>query len=255
MLVAAGLSCYGAITAYRQGATGTQAILWTLTMMTVALAASALVLAWYSGRCRIAAMRRQLERLTMTGRCELLSSNGDGELVGLAAALNMCVAQLRNRVARLQLQKKELDIQTRIAEAEKQCVETIVSKLAEPVLVTDAFDEVVLANRAAQEIFGLTLGGGYRQPIHRALRNPGMVQLIKSMRNSEEPPQRNVKVLLNSDTARPQTFRVSLNRVVDPRGHIHGVVTVLRPVHQSDNPPDRNRRAISQSMATPTDRA
>jgi len=239
MLIAAGLACYGAVAARPADPPETHIVLWVLTMLATALAVSALVLGWYSDRWRIAALQRELERLTTSGKTGPICLQVAGELAGLAAALNIYVAQLRSRAARLNLRKKELDIQTRITEAEKRCVQTIVELITEAVIVTDAFDEVVLANRAAQEIFGFTLGAPFRQPIHRAIRNAGMVQLIKSMRNPDEPDQRTVRVCLNSDTARPRTCRASLTRVVDPRGHVHGVVTVLRPADRAASPRPR----------------
>ncbi len=217
---------------YRRESFGEQTILWTLMMLAIALAGSALILAWYSRRWRLASLQNQIERIAAAPGTELLSLSGDTELTGPVAALNIYIAQLRNRVARLDLQKKELDIQARILEAEKRCVETIVQKIPEGVIVTDAFDEVVLANRGAQEIFGFALGATQREPLHQAICNAGMVQLIKDMRKPGEPTQRNVTVRLNTETHNPQAFKVSLTRVMDPRGHVHGVVTVLRAVRQ-----------------------
>ncbi|MBN1341843.1 MAG: PAS domain-containing protein [Phycisphaerae bacterium] len=232
LLVAVALASGAEVLAYRNESIGLHSILWSLTIMAIALATASLVLGWYSSRWRMAALQQQLEQLTTTGRTELIDIAEAGELAGLVAALNVYVSQIRNRGARMRLQKKELDIQTRIAEAEKRCVETVVEKISEPVIITDAFDEVVLANRGAQEVFGFSLGAAVRQPLHQAIRNPAMVQLIKAMRAPDEPAQRSVTIRLNSDTAQPQTFRASLTRVVDPRGHVHGVVTVLRPVEQ-----------------------
>lgn len=240
LLAACGIATYGAVAAYQGQPIATQGILWSLTMMATALSACALVLGWHSGRWHVADLRRQLEQLTVTGKTEMITLAGDGDLVELAAAMNIYIAQLQKRSVKLNLHKKELDIQTRIAEAEKRCVETVVEKIADPVIVTDAFDEVVLANRAAQQVFGFILGAADRQPIHRAIRNPAMVQLIKSMRDPDDPPQRNIRINLNSDTANPQTFRASLTRVVDPRGNVHGVVTVLRSTeHVATRHPSR----------------
>ncbi len=236
LVLAAGLACCGAVLSYRSPAGGIQPILWSLVTMSIALAAAAMALGWYSNRWRLVAIHRRLEELITTGKTEPVALGGAGEMTSLVAMLNVYVGQLQNRSARLGLQKKELDIQTRIAEAEKRCVETVVEQIEEPVVVTDAFDEVVLVNRPAQELFGYTLGASHRQPIHQAMRNPAVVQLIKSMRNPNEPAQRNMTVRLNSDTARPRSYRVSLTRVVDPRGHIHGVVTVLRAAKRTASP-------------------
>lgn len=229
LVIAAVVACYGVITSYRSGPDTTNTVLWSLVMMAVALSVAATVLAWYSYRCRLASVQRQLEELASSGRTRMISPEGTGDLAGLFTAMNAYVAKLRGRSTRLHLQKKELDIQTRITEAERRCIRTVVERVSEPVIVTDAFDEIVLVNRAAQEVFGFTLGGVHRQPIEQAISNPAMVQLIKGMRNPEEPATRTLSVRLNIDTARPQRFRISLTRVTDPRGHIHGVVTVLLP--------------------------
>ncbi len=229
MIIAAGLACYGTIASYRSGPDSTETILWSLVMMAVSLSVAATVLAWYSYRCRLAAVQQLLEELAANGRTRMISPDSTGDLAGLLTALNAYVIKLRGRSTRLHLQKKELDIQTRITEAERRCIRTVVERVGEPVIVTDAFDEIVLVNRAAQEVFGFALGGVHRQPIEQAIGNPAMVQLIKGMRNPEEPAQRTLSVRLNTETALPQRFRISLTRVTDPRGHIHGVVTVLLP--------------------------
>jgi signal transduction histidine kinase len=233
ILLAAGLTCYGTMMAYRSGVPVSQAMLWTLTMMTIGLAGSILALGWYNDRWRVLAFQRQLARLTESERVAPIVLSGAGELSGLVVAINGYVAQLQNRTARLQLQKKELDIQTRIIEAEMRCVETVVAKITDPVIVTDAFDDVVLTNIAAQKVLGFALGAAQRQAVHRAIANPGIVKLIKSMRSADQPAQRTYKVCLNPETARPENYLISLTRVTDPRGHIHGVVTVLRSASQA----------------------
>ncbi len=247
LVLAAGLAAYGALTIHR-GNHASQSIFWTLTVMAIALSAAALVLGWYSTRWRIVNLQRRLEHLAETGAADPLETPDDDELSALIGVLNRYVTQFRHRSARLQLQKKELDIQTRINEAQRRCIETVVEKVSDAVLVTDAFDDVLLVNRAAQELFGFTLGMAYRQPIHRVIQNPAFVSLIKSMRRPDQPAQRNIRIVLNNDTAMPQTLRASMTRVVDARDQVYGVVTVLRRIEDAKSLSSRRSQSDGLSQ-------
>jgi transcriptional regulator with PAS, ATPase and Fis domain len=237
LLVAAALCGWGAAVCRRPQAGASEYHLWTLTLMLVALGAAALVLSWYGRQWRSAVLLKQIDRLTSKGETEPSCLYGEGDLTSLVAGLNVHIARLHTQAARLRLQKKELDIQSRIAEAQRRCVETVVEKVTDAVMVTDAFDEVVLVNRAAKEVFGFMADSAYRQPIHRLIPNPALVSVIKSMRGPDAPAQRNLRLVLNSDTALPQVFRASLTRVVDVRGQVYGVVTVLRAAERYSGVP------------------
>jgi PAS domain-containing protein len=239
LLVAVALSSLGAVTCSRPQAGTYGYVLWMLTLMAVGLGAVSLVLGWYGMQWQLAVLLRQIERLGEKGGTGPPCLHGGGDLSSLVAGLNGYLVHLHNQAARLRLQKKELDIQNRIAEAQRRCVETVVEKVTDAVLVTDAFDEVVLVNRAAKEIFGFMGDTAYRQPIHRFIQNPAFESVIRSIRRPEEPAQHNLRLVLNFDTAQPRSFRASLTRVVDMRGQIYGVVTVLRAAGQPAGVPRR----------------
>ncbi len=249
LIVSAAVSTYGAVMSARLHGLEVQQLLWTLAMLSSALATVAMILNWYTGRWHVVTLQRQIDHLVQTGRIEMLAPPTEGDLTSVVACLNVYIAHLKNTDARLRLQKKELDIQTRIAEAQKRCIETVVERIGEAVLITDAFDEVLLVNHAAKEIFGFALDSAYRQPIHLVIQNPAFVGLIKAMRRPEEPNQRVVRIVLNSDTAQPQVLRATMTRVVDLRGHVYGVVTVLRraEAETAKTPPPSLQRSSDQN--------
>ena len=55
---------------------------------------------------------------------------------------------------------KELEIQLKVATAERQHAEAIIYSISDAVLVTDPFDELVLANESAARTFDFDLDAG-----------------------------------------------------------------------------------------------
>jgi two-component system phosphate regulon sensor histidine kinase PhoR len=117
---------------------------------------------------------------------------GRGLLVPVADALNELLDATESVVTRARLQVKELEIQLKVATAERQHAEAIIYSISDGVLVTDPFDELVLANESAARTFDFELTCADRSPVDRVLRDPKMIEMIKEMRQSNSRTGRRI---------------------------------------------------------------
>jgi two-component system phosphate regulon sensor histidine kinase PhoR len=98
------------------------------------------------------------------------------------------------------------------------------------VLVTDPFDELVLANESAAKTFEFDLTKAAHSPVDQVLRDPRMIDLIREMRQSHS---RNGRRIVEHEV-RPtagggRTFKITLSSVTDGDAPA-GVVAVLHDV-------------------------
>jgi two-component system phosphate regulon sensor histidine kinase PhoR len=149
------------------------------------------------------------------------------------AAQDSCVS-LRDRVKQLVGQRRELEVQIRIAEAERQHAEAILNSITDGVVVTDAFNEIVMANESAARVLGFDLDAALRRPVDRVIEDGTLVKLIKDARAAGDAAiRRHFEHQLNQGR-RTSTYDVSLATVTGGEGgdgrETAGVVTVLRDI-------------------------
>jgi two-component system phosphate regulon sensor histidine kinase PhoR len=145
-------------------------------------------------------------------------------------ALFSYVTQVRHRVDQLRLQKKELDIQMRVADAERQNTEAIIFSISDAVLVIDSFGELIMANTAAEKFFNFRSGEWRHRPLDRVVDDGSLVALIKDARTTGD---HNVRRQVDYSTLRDgktQTFNITLSTVVDANGQSRGVVAVFHDI-------------------------
>lgn len=178
-----------------------------------------------------------LEGLTREGHRTAAFASRFG-LGAIAAAAERVVAGLRQRTVELVARRRELEIQARIAEAERKHLTAILNSISDAVIVTDAFNEIALANGAAGRILGFEARDVLRRPIDQVVRDPFLLKLIKDARESHAALRRHVEHTIDSDHHGRSIYDVRLSSVNrsyedEPLGSetaTAGVVTVLHDV-------------------------
>ena len=203
---------------------------WAACGMLVLLAFVVLLLGRSATTRSLAIIERQLRTLAANNPLSIPASPVPDDLRPVMNALSDYVELVRARMDELRLQKKELDIQMRVAETERQNTEAIIFSISEAVLVIDSFGELVLANTAAETLFGFAFKQWRHRPIDRILKNDSLVSLLKDARTTgEHSVRRQVEYGLLKD-GRTQTFNITLSTVVDTRGRSRGVVAVFHDI-------------------------
>ena len=194
------------------------------------------VIGLISTRMSIARLREQIKTAADGSLSRVDRSHPD--LAKLADAVNEVIDVAEHAVGRAQLQVKELEIQLKVATAERQHAEAIIYSISDAVLVTDPFDELVLANESAARTFDFNLEQSSRLPMESVLRDPKMIELIRDMRQSKSRSGRRIVEHQVRTPVGERVFKVTLSCVADPvarddrplldRGeHNAGVVAVL----------------------------
>jgi two-component system phosphate regulon sensor histidine kinase PhoR len=157
-------------------------------------------------------LRDGLKRLAASGRLEPLAAT-DRELVPLASSINQLVDFADRAVTDAAMKLKELEIQLKVATARRQHVEAILYSISDAVLVTDPFDELMLANESAARAFNFDLQGVARRPIDQVVRDEKMVALIREMRQSASAAGRRIVEHAVTTPVGPRTFKITLSCV------------------------------------------
>jgi two-component system phosphate regulon sensor histidine kinase PhoR len=172
----------------------------------------------------------QVRRMIDSQRVGMVMTEECEELAGLTDPLNDLLAWLRKQMEEVRGECRELHIQARIASAEKHNTEAMIFSISDAVIVTNRFDELILANEAAEELLGFKLASSLRKSIDRILGDPTLVRLIRETRVHGRSFTRKVVEHAIDQKGSPRTFNITLSCVVTPGEEVTGVVAVLHDV-------------------------
>jgi len=190
------------------------------------LAATSALLAIFLTRRACRDLSTGIRQMAATGRRGYLEAR-DGEFNPLASAINELIESTERCVSEAHLKAKEMEIQLKVATAERRHAEAIIYSISDAVLVSDPFDELVLANEAAARTLEFDLSRATRSPIDQLLHDKKMIELIRDMRQSNTTNGRRIveHTIRTGDIER--TFKVTLSCVRDHNQEQAGVVAVL----------------------------
>lgn len=201
---------------------------------------------------------RQVRELSVSSRSSLLEAP-HADLSGLCFAINDLTEQARQVVERARLQVKELEIQLKVATAERQHAEAIIYSISDAVLVTDPFDDLVLANESAARTFDFDIAKASRTPVAQVLRDPKMIEMIQEMRQSNSRSGRRIVEHQVRTPLGGRTFKVTLSCVADQNGAAAentaaGVVAVLHDMTKEKEVAEMKNdfvSSVSHELRTP----
>src|SRR5207248_886398 len=110
---------------------------------------------------------------------------------------------------------RELEIQLRVATAERQHAQAIIYSISDAVLVTDPFDDLVLANESAARTFEFDLQRSSRRPVEQVLRDSQLVSMIREMRQSTSRSGRRIVEHRVRTGGEDRTYKITLSTVTD----------------------------------------
>lgn len=210
---------------------GDQYVAWAGCGMLVCLAIAVLLLGHLMTQRALAHVEQQLRALArdeqMPGTVEVPVPD---DLKPVMTALSGYIGRVRDRMDRLRLQQKELDIQMRVAEAERRHTEAIIYSISDAVLVVDPFGELVLANSAAERLFNFRLGDCRQRPLERVIDDQTLVALIKDARTVDGRSERRQVEYSAVRAGKTQTFIITLSTVLEGQDQARGVVAVFHDI-------------------------
>jgi len=149
-------------------------------------------------------------------------------------ALIGVVDHFRQREKTLRAQLNDLEIRHRVSEAERRQTEAVLHALRDAVIVTDAFNEIVMVNQAAADILGFDRETALHGSIDTSIGDQRLRQLIRDACTSADfSNARHVEIAIKEtgeNGSKPNTdrlFDVTLACVENHRHEVGGVVTIL----------------------------
>jgi two-component system phosphate regulon sensor histidine kinase PhoR len=179
--------------------------------------------------------RRSRRRMLDAARQWVLSSAGalpapkDPDIQTYIRPMRERVDELFARAEALQVQKKNLEIQLRLADAQRRQSQIMIHGISDAVIITDAFDELLQANPAAADLFKFDPAAGVRKPISQLLSETGakLAADISDLRQNHSRTNRRALECVIEVDGEPRTFAVTLSCVTDSSDQLSGVVTML----------------------------
>jgi len=189
-----------------------------------------LLVFWRGVHRAMSEVSRQISEMARSGEVGMVMVRGNNELNEVTGPLNKLLTGIQEEVESLRSEKRELQIQSRIASAEKHHTEAIIFSISDAVIVTNRFDELVLANEAAEELLDFKLDTSLRKNIDRIFSDGSLVRLIRETRNHSRSSRRKVVEHSINKNGDAKTFTVTLSCVDASNEEVSGVVAVLHDI-------------------------
>ena len=184
---------------------------------------------------RVDALAERLEHFVLRGKVGLVISETEADALGrLGHAVNHYLTFVKDEVEQSHMATKERQIQMKVLAAEKRHVEAVIHAISDAVVVTDAFGDLVLANEAAEQLFGFAFDPAHRKPVEEAIGDAAFLKLLGEMRETGLFTSSRTVEWAQVSPGQVRTFQVILNTVVEgkKRERISGVVAVVHDVTQ-----------------------
>lgn len=215
----------------RSGADHSVLSRWSLAGVLVLLVASGviLVLAWLGRRSSLARLREELAANARRSSLDLESTPLGAELKPLWEAVERQTAEVSRQLEELLAERKELGLELSLIDVQKRQAEAILRSISDPVIVTDAYDQLVMANPAAEELFSFRCPDAYRQPIDQLIQDEKLVATIRQAREADARVARR----RTEHEIGEEVYALTMSPVASepgPSPENHGVVVILRDV-------------------------
>ena len=181
-------------------------------------------------RKSVSKIASQIRLMTAREEVGLVMLEAGDEIGEIAGPINEYLSSAKQQVEGLQAENRELRIEARIAEAEKQHVEAIIFSISDAVIVTNRFDELILANQAAEKLLGFKFTAAMRKNIDRICSDGRLVRLIRETRSQARSTTRRVVEHTMDHKEDSRTYAITLSCVVGNGDEVSGVVSVLHDV-------------------------
>jgi two-component system, OmpR family, phosphate regulon sensor histidine kinase PhoR len=138
-------------------------------------------------------------------------------------------------------------------------IREILAGIGDPIIAVDGYDELLLANPAAEELFEFSADGGRQRALNQLVHCQKLLDLLATSASRKTPGVRAEEVQIEDRQGRPVWFRVEAAQLAlaeeGPDGPASGgAVAVLRDISALKSLQQRNAEfvsAVSHEMKTP----
>jgi len=221
------------------------------------------------------AVERQLEALCRLDPHELHHDSTNANVPPLPegnpwakviALVRKTLTEQCRRLDELEHARAAADVRYRRAATECERIRSILSELNEPILAVDDYDELVLANRSAEELFQFDGGSAESRALAQLVHCEKLVNLMSAASHRKTPGDRTDEIEIPDGQGNPRWFRVTATKPTAAEAEMEaaeasshgsvsgGAVAVLRDIGDQKALQKRNAEfvsAVSHEMKTP----
>jgi len=170
-------------------------------------------------------------------------------------SLSKDLKNMHDRIDKSTLRARELEATVNVYALEKEQMEAIFKSLPIAVLITNQFNELILANEVSCQLLNIDSESNLSKPVEDALDWKELVSLIKGTSNRKiKVPRRMVELYYQPEGTEQKVLRVILSSISDHRNQIVGVVTIIQDATK-DREIDRMKSEfvanVSHELKTP----
>ncbi|MEN6407022.1 MAG: ATP-binding protein [Thermoguttaceae bacterium] len=175
---------------------------------------------------------------------------------GIAEQIETVIRRLQQHVDQSEQRRATLELRCRRAAAETEQIRQIFSGLADPILAVDQYDEIVLANPSAEQLFEIPTQRPESRALARLVRCEKLVQLLSATRQHKTTGHRTDEIELTDDAGHSHWYRATAVKLSDGDDHAvgDGAVVTLRDIGDQKSLQKRNAEfvsSVSHEMKTP----
>jgi len=180
-------------------------------------------------------------------------------LAALAEEVRETLLACYRQVRELEHHRTASEIRYRRAAAQSERITEIFSELAEPIVVVDGYDELVLSNRSARELLGIDPSEPEARLLSQVVQCRKLVELLSGTVRRKKSGSRTEEVEIPDAEGRARHFRVTATTLAGENGDeagrpTGGAVAVLRDIGDRKALQKRNAEfvsAVSHEMKAP----
>ena len=225
---------------------------------------------WHRSKLDRRALKRHFEALCQLDPQSLHSDTSDNDIPPLgrdspwkplADRVRETMIGYCRRLQDLEHARTALEIRARRAGSQSEQIKAILFGLTDPIIAVDNFDELVLANPAAEALFTFDIENAEDRTVARLLHCQKLVDLLTDTCHRKATGNRTDEIEIVDAAEETQWYRVSAAKLSAGAGGAgqeepswHGAVAVLRNIGQHKALQKRNAEfvsAVSHEMKTP----
>jgi two-component system phosphate regulon sensor histidine kinase PhoR len=153
------------------------------------------------------------------------------ELQPIFEAMEQHAENIERRTAELLDEQKRIMLDLGLAEANRRQLEAIIGAIPEPILVVDPYEQVLLANPAAEALFQFAGDKSLRRPLSEVVNDTALLTIFRQTREADaRAANRLIEHEIGSQVYAVRLAPLSFATRRDAAGNEHGVIALLRNI-------------------------